>query len=67
MGIELIGHEYPGRVRIGLDSRFKVGGEIRRSPRPPERRAEDFSGDDIEVRDQTQGTVAAIFELSTLH
>ena len=63
MGIELIGHEYPCRVRVGLDGRLDVGGEIRLGSRRPERRAEDFTGDDIEVRDQTQGAVAAILEL----
>ena len=67
VGIELIGHKYPTRVGIGFDSGCDVGGEIRFGSRRSDRRADDFAGDDIEVRDQTQGPMSAILELDTLH
>ena len=67
VGIELIGYQYPTRIGIGFDSGCNVGGEIRFGSRWSDRRADDFAGDDIEVRDQTQGPMSAILELDTLH
>ena len=66
VGIELIGHEYPRRVRIGIKGGCDVGGEICFGSRRADRRADDFAGNDIEVRNQTQGPMSAIFELDTL-
>ena len=67
VGIELIGPQYPTRIGIGFDSGCKVGGEIRFGSRRSDRRADDFAGDDIEVREQTQGPLSAILELDTLY
>ena len=65
VGIELIGHQYP--TRIGFDSGGNVGGEIRVGSRRSDPRADDFVGDDIEVRDHAQGpmsTEASVFQRS---
>ena len=67
VGIELIGYQYLTRIGSGFDSGGKVGGEIRFGSRRSDRRADDFAGDDIEVRDQAQGpmsTEASVFQRS---
>ena len=45
-GIEWVGHEYPRRVGIDIDSGLDVGGEIRFGSSRAEGRAEDCAGND---------------------
>src|SRR6266545_3912452 len=66
VGIELVGHEDPWRVGIGVDSPRDVGGEIRLGSSRPNRGADDHACHDVEVRDQTQGAVSDVLELDAL-
>ena len=66
MGVELIGDDYPTRLRIGIQDRFDVSGEIGFGARWTDRRADELTGGHVEVGDQTQGAVAPIFELNAL-
>ena len=64
--IELVGDEDPTRIGIGLDSGLDMRGKIGLGSRRPERRADNFAGGDLEVRNQTQGAVSVVLQLDAL-
>src|SRR6266545_275356 len=67
VGVELVGHEDPFRVGIGVDGLCDVGGEIRLGSSRPNRGADDLARHDVEVRDQAQRAVSDVLELDALN
>lgn len=64
--VELIDHECPGGVGIGVDGLLNVGGEVLLCSSRSDARTDDFTRDHVEVREQAQGAVTLVFKLDTL-
>jgi hypothetical protein len=72
MGVQLVGHEQPDRVRVGIDGLGDMGNKVGFRAPWTEAGCHDLPTHDIEVGDQAQRAVADIFKLAaflqpTLH
>src|SRR5579859_7233978 len=67
VGVELVCHEDPGCLRVGIDRAIDAGNKVVLRSCESERRAHDLARDDIEVRNQAQRAVSDVLELHALH
>src|SRR5579859_869628 len=65
--VELVRDEDPPRIGIGLDRPVDVGDKVSFRACWPDRWADHFSSDDVEVGDQRQGAMSDVLELDALY
>ena len=64
MRVQVVGHEHPARITVGLDRMENVPQEVFFGPCRADRRSNHLSLDDVPIPSQTQRAVARVFEFN---